>query len=117
MRRPPIDLRCDMQCTKAKNAASREGRGVGGTTEAYQVGNSWIPIGSQLMPHYDLELIQVMRSALEDVMTRVPSEHSTPTTKVHLAEIILRAAAQGKTSYDELVAAAINQMQVAISRT
>ncbi len=58
------------------------------------------------MPHFDPQLIQVMRNALEEVMTRVPLEHSTPATKAYLAECILKAAAQGQTSYDGLVAAA-----------
>ena len=40
------------------------------------------------MPHLDLELIQVMRNALGEVMTRVPSEHSTMSIKTYLAECI-----------------------------
>ena len=68
------------------------------------------------MPNYfDPELIQVMRIALEDVMTRVPLEHSNPTVQSYLAECILKAAAQGHISYSELVAAAAEQIQVAIS--
>ena len=30
------------------------------------------------MPQFDPELIQVMKKVLEDIMTRVPLEHSTP---------------------------------------
>jgi hypothetical protein len=56
-----------------------------------------------------------MRNALEDVMTRVPMEYSTTAVKVYLAECILKAAAQGHTSYNELIAAAADQIQVAIS--
>jgi hypothetical protein len=56
-----------------------------------------------------------MRNALEEVMTRVPSEHSTPAIKVYLAEFILKAAAQGLTRHNELVAVAADQIQVAIS--
>jgi hypothetical protein len=70
------------------------------------------------MQKFDPQLIQVMRSALEEVMTKVPSEYSTSSTKAYLAECILRTAAQGQTSYDQLVAAAtdqIDQMQVALS--
>jgi hypothetical protein len=33
------------------------------------------------MPQFDPELVQVMRSALEDVMTRVPMELSGTTAK------------------------------------
>jgi hypothetical protein len=67
------------------------------------------------MPQFDPQLIQIMRRALEDVMTRVPLEHSTPAAKAYLAECILKAAAQGHTSYDALIAAAADQMQVVIS--
>jgi hypothetical protein len=42
-------------------------------------------------------------------MTRVPLEISGATTKANLAEAILKAAAQGHTSYNELLAAATDQ--------
>ena len=67
------------------------------------------------MPQFDTILIEVMRNALEEVMTRVPSDHSTSAIKVYLAEIILKAAAQGLTRHDELVAAAAEQIPGAIS--
>jgi N-acetylglucosamine kinase-like BadF-type ATPase len=67
------------------------------------------------MPAFDPELTQVMRDALEDVMTRVPVEYSTPATKAHLAECILKAAAQGHTTYNELVTAAADQIQAILS--
>ena len=67
------------------------------------------------MPQFDPELIQLMRSVLEDVMTRVPLEITGTTTKVHLAEAILKSAAQGHWSYNELLAAATNQIQVLAS--
>jgi N-acetylglucosamine kinase-like BadF-type ATPase len=67
------------------------------------------------MPALDPELTQVMRDALEDVMTRVPEEYSTSTTKAYLAECILKAAAQGHTNYNELVAAAADQIQTVLS--
>ncbi len=66
------------------------------------------------MPQFDPELLQLMRSVLEDVMTRVPPETGT-TTKPFLAEVILKAAAQGHTSYSELLAAATDQIHVIIS--
>ena len=62
------------------------------------------------MQKFDPELIQVMRNALEEVMTKVPLEYSTSSTKAYLAECILKAAAQGQTSYDQLVAAAADQI-------
>jgi hypothetical protein len=64
------------------------------------------------MPQFDPELIQVMRSVLDDVMNRVPLDISGTTAKVYLAETILKTAAQGHTSYNELMAAATDQIQV-----
>jgi hypothetical protein len=49
------------------------------------------------MQKFDPELVQVMRN-------------STSSTKAYLAECILKAAAQGQTSYDQLVAAAADQI-------
>lgn len=62
------------------------------------------------MPQFGPELVQLMRSVLDDVMTRVPLEASSTTTKAYLAEAILKAAAQGHTSYSELYAAATDQL-------
>jgi hypothetical protein len=56
-----------------------------------------------------------MRSALDAVMTQVPTNHATPGLKAHLAEVILQAAAQGLTSHDGLVAATSDQIQTIIS--
>jgi hypothetical protein len=67
------------------------------------------------MPHFGPELVEVMRNALEEVMTRVPSQYSTPTTKTYLSECILKAEAQGQISQNELVAAAADQIQVAVT--
>jgi hypothetical protein len=67
------------------------------------------------MPAFDPELTQVMRDALEHVMANVPVEYSTPATKAYLAECILKAAAQGHTTYNELVAAAADQMQTIVA--
>ena len=67
------------------------------------------------MPQFAPQLIQDMRNALEEVMTRVPLEYSTTAAKAYLAECILKAAAQGHVSYNELVAAAADQIQVVLS--
>ena len=67
------------------------------------------------MPQFDPALIEVMRKVLEDTMTRVPSEHSTPATKAYFAEFILKAAAQGKTNYDALIVAAADQIELYVS--
>lgn len=44
-------------------------------------------------------------------MSKVPEEMSNVTTKAFLAECILKAAAQGHTSYGDLVASATDQIQ------
>jgi len=67
------------------------------------------------MPQFDPQLIQVIRGALEEVMTKVPLEYSTPAAKAFLAEHILKAAAQGKITYGELVSAGIDQIQAILS--
>jgi hypothetical protein len=63
----------------------------------------------------DHQFVDVMRRALEEVMTKVPLEYSTSSTKAYLAECILKAAAQGRTTFDELVVAASDQIQSALS--
>ena len=67
------------------------------------------------MPSYDPELISTMRAALDDVMSQIPVEQATLGIKVHLAEFILKAAADGQTSYDALLAAATSQIQTVLS--
>jgi len=67
------------------------------------------------MPYFDPQFIDLMRNALEDVMTKVPVEYSTPAAKAYLAECILKAAAQGHTTYNELVTAAAGQIQEIVS--
>ena len=58
------------------------------------------------MAAFDPRLVRTMREALDEAMTRVPPEYATVETKAYLAEYILRAAAQGRTTYKELIAAA-----------
>jgi len=64
---------------------------------------------------FDPQLAYIMRNALEEVMTKVPPEYSTSSTKAYLAECILKAAAQGHTSFEDLVAAAADQIHNALS--
>jgi len=71
-------------------------------------------LGRELHLHHPA-LIEVMKKVLEDTMTRVPPEHSTPAAKAYFAEFILKAAAQGQTSYDVLIVAAANQIDVFVS--
>ena len=67
------------------------------------------------MASYSPELIQTMRAALDEVMTKIPLEQATPGIKAALAECILKAAANGQTSYDGLIAAATEQIQTILS--
>jgi hypothetical protein len=64
------------------------------------------------MPQFDPELIEVLKKVLEDTMTKVPVEHSTPAAKAYFAEFILKAAAQGQTNYDALIVAAADQIKL-----
>ena len=67
------------------------------------------------MPQFDPEQLQVIKRALEEIMTRVPPECSTVTVKAYLAEYILKAAAHGQTSFDALVSAGTDQIQAIMS--
>lgn len=67
------------------------------------------------MPSYGPELIQIMRAVLDEVMTKIPMEQVTPGIKAHMAEFILKAAAEGQTSYDALLSAASGQIQTIVS--
>jgi hypothetical protein len=61
------------------------------------------------MSSYDPELIQTMRAVLEDAMSTVPVGRATPAAKAYMAELILKAAADGETSYEGLLVAASTQ--------
>jgi hypothetical protein len=71
--------------------------------------------GGTSMPQFEPQLIEVMKKVLEDIMTRVPLEHSTPAAKAYFAECILKAAAKGQTNYDALIVAAADQIEVFVS--
>jgi hypothetical protein len=66
------------------------------------------------MRSYSPELVQIMRVALDDVMTQIPVERATSSIKAHMAEIILKAAAAGETTYDGLLAAASQQIDIVL---
>jgi len=68
-----------------------------------------------IMPLYSPELIQTMRAALDEVMTKIPVDQATPAIKAHMAELILKAAAEGQTSYDGLLATASDSIQSILS--
>jgi len=80
-----------------------------------QTGNSAAAELEPIMPSYNPEFIQTMRAALEEVMTKIPANQATPGIKAHLAELILKAAADGQTSYQGLLAAASDQIQTILS--
>lgn len=67
------------------------------------------------MPAFNPEFVALMRTVLDDVMLLVPSHASNSTTKTLLAEAILKAAAQGQSSYNDLLATATDHMQTIIS--
>jgi hypothetical protein len=56
-----------------------------------------------------------MRAALDAVMTQIPVEQATLGVRAHLAEFILKAAADGQTSYDALYAVATSRIQAVLS--
>jgi hypothetical protein len=66
-------------------------------------------IGEVIMPTFSPALITVMKSVLEDAMTQVPAEQATTVTKAYLAEFILKAAAGGLTSYEDLITEALSR--------
>jgi hypothetical protein len=68
------------------------------------------------MRNYSPELIHRMRAALNEVMATIPADQATPGVKAYMAEIILKAAAGGKTNYEVLLAAASEQIQTVLSR-
>jgi hypothetical protein len=63
-----------------------------------------------VMQTFSPELIKTMRTVLEDAMTKVPLEQATPGIKAYLAECILKAAAEGHTSYESLMATVADQL-------
>jgi len=68
------------------------------------------------MPSYSPELIHSMRAALNEVMATIPVDQATPGVKAYMAEIILKAAAEGQTNYEVLLAAASEQIQTVLSQ-
>ena len=52
------------------------------------------------MPSEQSRVIQIMRAALDDAMTKIPTDQATPAIKAQLAELILKAAAEGQTTHD-----------------
>jgi hypothetical protein len=101
--------------TQFEQLKRREFTTLVGGAAAWLRGRLRAEIGRVVMPTFSPELIQIMRAVLEEVMTKVPLEQRTTGTKAHLAECILKAAAEGQTSYEGLIAAAADQLQTVLS--
>jgi hypothetical protein len=56
-----------------------------------------------------------MRAALDHVMTNIPVDRATPAIKAKMAEVILKAAADGQTNYQGLLAAASEKIRAILS--
>ena len=67
------------------------------------------------MPTFSPEIVGTMRAVLEEAMTRVPAEKAATGVKAYLAECILKAAAEGQTSYDGLMTAVMDQLSTILS--
>ena len=67
------------------------------------------------MASYTPELIETMRAALDDVMTKVPADQVTQEMKAQMATFILKAAAEGQTTYEGLLSVASDQVQAILS--
>ena len=68
------------------------------------------------MPAFGQALITIMRTVVEEAMTKVPAEQATTATKAYLvADFILKAAAGGLTNYEGLIAAAVSQLPTILS--
>jgi hypothetical protein len=65
------------------------------------------------MPSFSPALIQTMRAALDEMMTKIPPEQAMPGIKAALAECILKTATGDQTSFEGLVAAASDQSMLA----
>src|SRR5262245_45608259 len=67
------------------------------------------------MPTFSPELIEAMRAAVDEVMTKIPPAKATPALKAHLAQFIVTAAEEGQTSYESLMAEASDQIPTMLS--
>jgi hypothetical protein len=95
-----------MRVSPISNTTSGDPSGRGGTRTSIWRG---------FMSAYSPELITIMRNVLEELMTRVPLELATNSTKAHLAEVILKTASQGETRYDCFMDAAVNSLPTIFS--
>jgi hypothetical protein len=67
------------------------------------------------MPRYSRDFVQTMRSALDEVVTKIPEDQATSAVRAKIAELILKTAAEGQRSYAGLINAASEQVPTIIS--
>ena len=67
------------------------------------------------MPQHSRELVQTMRAVLDELMTGIPAHQATSAVKAKVAEVILKTAAEGRTSYEGLISVAADQIPSIIS--
>lgn len=67
------------------------------------------------MHHFSPEVIQVLRSILDEVMSNAPADQVTPAAKARMAEAILKAASNGQTSYEDLLDTASHQLNTILA--
>jgi hypothetical protein len=67
------------------------------------------------MLHYSQDFVQTMRSALDELVTKIPASQATSAVRAKIAEVILKTAAEGQRSYEGLISAASEQVPTIIS--
>jgi hypothetical protein len=67
------------------------------------------------MPHYSPDFVHTMRSALDEVVTKIPANQATSAVKAKIAELILKTAAEGPRSYEGLISAVSEQVPTIVS--
>ena len=67
------------------------------------------------MSHHSGELVETMRAALDEVAAKVPAHQATSAVKAKIAELILKTAAEGQTSYEGLISAVSDQIPTIIA--
>jgi hypothetical protein len=102
-----FEIQTSNECGVTRDLVS----GNGTLTPATLSSQNWRPI----MPSYSPELVQTMREALDEVMTKIPANQATTGIKAHMAELILKTAAGGQTSYEGLLATASDHIQTILS--
>ena len=61
---------------------------------------------------FSLELLTLMRSALDTAVHRIDRSHRTPATKAKMAQRIVRTASEGVTDLHVLMSAAVDEGRV-----